>query len=429
MNNRLFALILAVPFCLAAQEARPISLREAVQLALENNPDILLARIEQEKAAAAVDIARGAFSPYAAVGSGLGWTSGIPQSIEGATPSVVQATGRKTVFNRELSARVHEAQALAEAAQHSAAAQEDEVAFRVASAWLDFDRAARALDLAEQQVRNFERIERTIEVRVSEGRAIPLDLSRARLDKARAEQQLEQARSDYDLRQATLRNLLGLASAEKLAPATGGALPPLALPESAEAGAARAQASSDELRSLESRVAASAFAVKAEKGGNAPRLDFVAQYSLLAKFNNYEEFFNRFQRHNGQIGMALSLPIFTGKAVSSRVARASVLEREARLQLEARKAGLDLETYQLHAQAEQARSAQQIARLELDFARESLSVTLAQFEEGRAAIDVVERARIEESLAWDRYYDAKTTLEKAQLNLLRRTGDLVSALQ
>jgi outer membrane protein len=231
------------------------------------------------------------------------------------------------------------------------------------------------------------------------------------------------------LRQATLRNLLSLAGPEKLGPAPGDALPPLELPESAEAGAARAEANSDELRSLASRVTASELAVKAEKGAAAPRLDFVAQYSLLAKFNNYEEFFNRFQRHNGQIGMALSVPVFTGKAVSSRVARAGIEEREARLQLEARQSGIELETYQLYRQAEQARSTRKLARLELDFARESLSVALAQFEEGRAAVDAVERARVEESQAWERYYDAKTMLEKAQLNLLRRTGDLAAALR
>ena len=428
MNKRVFYVLLTFA-AIAGAQTRTISLREAVQIALQSNPDVLLARIEHEKAAASAAVARAAFSPYAAVGSGLGWTSGIPQSIEGATPSVVQATARKTVYNRELQMRVREAEALAEAAEHSAAAREDEAAFRVASAWLDLDRAVRAVESAEQQVRHFDRIAQALEARVEDGRAIPLELSRSRLELARAEQQLELRRSEADVAQASLRSLLGLAPGQKLVPAEGESLPPLALPESAEAGAARAQASSDELRSLESKVAASELAVRAEKGANDPRLDFVAQYSLLAKFNNYEEFFNRFQRHNGQIGMALSVPVFTGKAVSSRVARASVAEREARLQLEARESGIELEAYQLYRQAEQARAAQKLARLELDFARENLSVTLAQFEEGRAAIDAVERARVEEAQAWDRYYDAKHTLDKAQLNLLRRTGELAALLQ
>ncbi len=428
MNNRLVCLVLTLPVLLPAQ-TRPITLREAVQLALRSNPDLLLARIEHEKAEASTEVARAAFSPYAAVGSGLGWTSGIPQSIEGATPAVVQATARKSLYNRTLNARVREAEALAEAARHSAAAREDEAAFRAASAWLDLDRAVRAVDLANQQVRNFQRIERTQQARVEAGRAIPLELSRARLDLARAERQLELRRSEAGVAEAALRSLLGLASGRTLAPAQDDSLPPLTLPESAEAGAARAQASSAELRSLESRVAASGLAVRAEKGANAPRLDLVAQYSLLAKFNNYEEFFNRFQRHNGQIGMALSVPVFTGKATSSRVARASLAEREAQLQLAARQAGIELETYRLFHHAEQARSAQKLARLELAFARESLSVTLAQFEEGRAAVDAVERARVEEAAAWERYYDAKHALERAQLDLLRRTGDLAAALR
>ena len=74
------------------------------------------------------------------VGSGLGWTSGIPQSVEGATPSVVQATARKTVYDRGLLKRVEQARAGSRAAELSAAAREEEIAFRVAATFLDFER-------------------------------------------------------------------------------------------------------------------------------------------------------------------------------------------------------------------------------------------------------------------------------------------------
>ena len=34
-----------------------------------------------------------------------------------------------------------------------------------------------------------------------------------------------------------------------------------------------------------------------------PRADLVSQYGLFARFNNYDEFFRKFQRNNGQIGV------------------------------------------------------------------------------------------------------------------------------
>ena len=54
-------------------------------------------------------------------------------------------------------------------------------------------------------------------------------------------------------------------------------------------------------------------------------------------------------------------------------------------------------------------------------------VLLAQFEEGRLAIDPVERARVIESAAWRRLYRSRYAFAKAKLALLHATGDLIEA--
>lgn len=426
MNRIILALIVCAP--LAAQSERTMTLRDAVRLALERNPEVLLARTQAEKAASEVGVAEAAFSASAYVGSGLGWSEGIPQSIEGATPSVVQATARKPVYDRGLSKRVRQAGAAGEAAQAEAAAREDETAFRVAATFLDFEHASRHADLVGERVDRLEAALGAVQARVDSGRAIPLDATRARLELARAEADLERARGAESLLETTLRLQLGLDPGVRIRPAAGESLPATELPESAEAGASRALDRSPELDGLERRALAQQLAVAAEKGAKYPRLDFVAQYSLLARFNNYDEFFNKFQRHNGQVGIALSVPVFTGRAVSSRVAKASLAAREAGLRLAARRTAVEAESHRLFQAVEDAEGARKLARLELDYARESLGVVLAQFEEGRAAIDAVERARVAESIAWQVYYDAKYAAEKAKLDLLRRTGDLAAAL-
>ena len=143
-------LLCAVAF---GQDARPISLRDAVQIALEQNPEITLARIRQAKAEQTVQIAKGAFSPVAFVGSGLGYTDGIPQSVEGTTPSVVQAGGRMTLYDKSSLARIQQAKDGAEAARYVAADKEDEIAFQVASTYLDFERSSQLLDRIRSQRR------------------------------------------------------------------------------------------------------------------------------------------------------------------------------------------------------------------------------------------------------------------------------------
>ena len=73
--------------------------------------------------------------------------------------------------------------------------------------------------------------------------------------------------------------------------------------------------------------------------------------------------------------------------------------------------------------------ARNVARLDLDLAREQLSVLLAQYDEGRATIAEVEQARFQENEKWMAYYDAGHSLEKVKLDLLHQTGLLTASLR
>jgi outer membrane protein len=63
-----FIVLLALPAVLAAAEIRTMTLGEAVRLALGQNPDVILARLDEQKAAQAVHVARDPFIPKLAVG-------------------------------------------------------------------------------------------------------------------------------------------------------------------------------------------------------------------------------------------------------------------------------------------------------------------------------------------------------------------------
>ena len=76
-----------------------------------------------------------------------------------------------------------------------------------------------------------------------------------------------------------------------------------------------------------------------------------------------------------------------------------------------------------------AETAAEVARLDLDLAREQLSVNLAQMQEGRLPMRQVEEARIAENAKWIAFYDAQYALEKARWNVLRLTGQLVGTIE
>src|SRR5581483_2326314 len=118
-------------------EVHPMTLRQAVETAMKQNPDIALARLDEEKARQGVRVARDPFVPRVTVGSGLAYSSGFPMSVEGSAPSVVQARASQFIFNRPQSYAVAQAKEDARGAGIAVAAKRDEVAYRVASLFLD----------------------------------------------------------------------------------------------------------------------------------------------------------------------------------------------------------------------------------------------------------------------------------------------------
>ena len=79
----------------------------------------------------------------------------------------------------------------------------------------------------------------------------------------------------------------------------------------------------------------------------------------------------------------MEVPIFTGRGVAERVARARLEERELALLRDAKRADLELEGQRAGAAVRDAERIAELASQELAYARENLDVLLAQFEEGR----------------------------------------------
>ncbi|MBV9082655.1 MAG: hypothetical protein JOZ62_08275 [Acidobacteriaceae bacterium] len=67
--------------------------------------------------------------------------------------------------------------------------------------------------------------------------------------------------------------------------------------------------------------------------------------------------------------------------------------------------------------------------MQLDLAREQLTVLLAQNQEGRVPISQLEQARLDEGERWITMYESETQVMRAKLAILRQTGTLLAAIQ
>jgi len=408
-------------------EIHVLSLKQALDRALHENPDIALARLDEQKAASAARIAKGPFSPAIFAGSGLAYSSGFPMSVDGAAPSIFQARAKQDIFNRQQSYIAASARENVRGAGIATSAKRDEIAFRTASTYLDAQRAARLASLARKQVESLEKIQRTIEERVKEGRELPIESKRAALSVARGRQRVAQLAADQDAAERSLAVVLGFAADDQVR-ASNEASPAPALPPSEDTAIQSAIQSSKELRRLESALVAKGLDVRAQKAARLPTVDLIAQYGLFAKFNNYTDYFRTFQRNNGEIGMSITVPVLPGPGITAAIAQAETEAARLRIELNNARNRISLETRQSYQAWNKAQTARDVARLDLEVARDQVSILLAQMNEGRANQQQLELSRFDEDEKWIVFYDAQYTAEKAAWDLLRQTGNLVAAL-
>src|SRR5215831_10959937 len=99
------------------QAPAPVSLtlKRALELALQNSKDIKIARIQASVADRAAMISKADFLPNLYVGSGAGYTYGIPETPGGRAPSVFNVTYTEQVFNMPLRGQAKEQQEQAKA--------------------------------------------------------------------------------------------------------------------------------------------------------------------------------------------------------------------------------------------------------------------------------------------------------------------------
>ncbi len=416
--------------CTCAAEVRTLTLRQAVELALKQSPDVLLARLDEVKAEQAVKLARDPFIPKVLAASGLAYSSGFPMSIEGATPSIFQARAVAAVFNKPMSFRIAAAREYQRGASFDAAAKQREVAYRTAELYVDALRTAQMSALVGPESKSLEAVLETVRARVGEGRDLPIELRRAELNLARARYRDRVLAANMRSAQGALVAVLGLDAAEEVRPAeaeieTAG----FPMPESADDAVKTALAENRELRALQARLLAKGFDIRAERAAWMPKLDLVAQYALLARFNNYDEFFRKFQRNNGQLGVSVVMPILNGPAVKAATAQAEAEAAQLRTQFRTVRQRIESDTRRAYEDVQLAQTALDIARADLEVGRDQVSIMLAQMQEGRAPLRQVEEARVAETDKWIALYDARANLAKARLALLRQTGELLAALR
>jgi len=408
-------------------EVHTLTLQEAVNLALKQNPEVVMARLDEQHAREAVRVAKDPFTPKVYGGSGDAYTYGYPNSIGGSAPAIFEAKTNMSLFNRQQSYQLAAARQSVRGAAIDTQSKNEDIAFRTASLFLDVRQAARAAKSVGAEVEGLERVAEATQTRVSEGREIPIESKRAALNLARARQRAQAYAADEEYAESTLAIVLGFPAGDRVV-TNDEEMKRALVPESEQAAVSAALENSREVRRLESQLQVRMLDLRGYKSARLPVVDLVAQYSLLSKYD-YQQFFNKFQRNNVQLGVSVTIPLLVGAGAKGYAGEAEVDIEKMRAQMNETRNRVSVDTSKTFNDVKRAESGVEVARLDLDVAREQVTVLLAQLQEGRVTRSTVDEARLVEQDKWIAYYEAQNTVEKTRLNLLRQTGTILAALK
>jgi len=409
----------------AAPQGGPVALtlKSAVEMALRNSKDIQVAKLQASVADHASQLNKANFLPNLYVGSGAGYTYGIPETPGGTAPSVFDLTYTQQVFNEPLRGQGKE---LAEQARSQKISLEDvknSVIQKTAMAYLELGKVHHSLELLHGERDSAEKILQITQERQGEGYELPMEITRAELTKAQVTQRILQLEGREDELEVFLRGQLGLGEDQPIE------VTPEELPGEAEQQGANlvamAMQNNTSLLLAESDVRAKEFRLTGEKRGNLPTLAFVGMYSLLAPFNNYKKFFNpsSFQYNNLNVGVQVQMPLFSAKTKEA-VGLATANLETAKATLASKKKEVSAEVRQKSRNLQERDAAKEVARLELQLAQQNIGVLQQQYAEGKVNLREVEKARLDENDKWMAYLDANFARQQAQLDLLKTAGQL-----
>jgi protease secretion system outer membrane protein len=363
LNTRLkagAALALALSTLFAAQ-AGAVTLQQAYEAALKNDPTYRMSYYDRESARENRIIGRSYLLPsvsasYSANRNNYDVTERVPVKIDGipgiqesvthprynSNSSVIQL--RQPILNLDGIARYRQGKVMAAQGEAAFESSTDEVTVRVASAYMDalfaddqvaLSKVSRDMYLEQMHVNNrlFEK---------GEGTKTDMLETQARLDVAEA--QLTEAQDNAVAARETLAGIIGMdpGPLDKL-----GAFRPTAIaPGGFEEWEKIARARNHELATARLAVENARLEISKARAGHYPRVDAIAAYSKgdNESINTYNQ-----ATVNRSIGVQVNIPIYQGGAISATTRQAAAGYARAQSDLDARTSKVLVELRKAHS--------------------------------------------------------------------------------
>ena len=420
------AWIMALPLTLLAQETspgkdKPLAFRTAIELALKNSASTGLQQADLLRASSVVRQTKDVFLPQMVLGSGLGASYGFPLSLEGAAPSIFNVNFQGALFNMAQRNYLKAAKSDVQVTAAQNADRRNDVIMETALDYVQLDLLDSSLTIQKEQQQAAQKFQDIVSQRIDAGLDSQVENTRAKLAGARTRLDIAQTLAAADQLRLRLSQLTGLpVAAIQTSTETIPEMPPVAQDQDLPGEAVK---NNPQVKVADAAAQAKAFRAQAERKQLYPSVDYVGQYAVLARFNNYDEFFQKFQRHNVTAGVAIRFPFFNPvQRAAADAAKADAAK--SRKEAQSVKEQVSTETLKLQRSVEQLAAAREVAQLEHQLAQSDIEATHAKIESGAATLKDEQNARVAEHERYTAYLNSSFELDRAQIQLMREIGQL-----
>jgi outer membrane protein TolC len=398
--------------------AQGVSFYAVVDLALRNSTQVRISAADVQHAEAAVMESVDAYKPAISVGSSLGYSYGFPVG----QPSVYDVAAQSLAYSFSQPDYIRGARAALVSAQMQLKDTRQQVILDSALDYIQLatlNQQMTALDEENGFVHKLVEIETE---RVDAGLDSKVELTQARLTGAQIALRRLHLMDQAELVKVRLAHLTGLKPADIVSesqtiPSAPEILEPAGIDDNSGVKAAYASARSK------------LYVARGDsRQNNHPTFGFGLEYNRYSKFNNYNEYYLRFQHNNFNVGIQITLPLFDAtrtaraKGTSAEAAHASAQADQLRDQTNEQVLQLQKNIAELNAQ-------EQVAELQNELSQDQLDAITTQLQAGSPAPGGTaplpkdeQGAHIRERTHYVDMLETRFELTQARLSLLRSLG-------
>ena len=397
--------------------AEPVPFKRAIELAIRNSTAMSAADADVSRMRSAYQEARDQFIPQVYFGSGLAYSFGFPLG----EPSIFKVSSTSLLFNEAQREFIRAARSDSRAAGLNKYEKRNQVILETALSYSELDKNQSSINILRQQEQAALKFEDIEQQRIQAGVDPAIELTRAKLNTARIRLKIAELIAGADTLRVRLSQLTGL-PARDFETVTE-SIPRLPEVSQDEDLTTHAVEISPTVKSAQEIASGKLFQARGEHRQLYPAVDLVGQYARFSKYNNYDQYYKTFKRNNGAIGVEIRFPFLNkGQKEHSEAAYAEALR--ARKDVDAAKEQVSTETLKLQRTVAQLTAAREVARLEYQLAQNNTQATQAKVDAGQATLRDQQQVQLDENDKYSGLLDTTYELEKAQMQLLKQTGEL-----